>query len=1395
MATSSLRRLPARALTRAPLVRSSAMVACGLATARLLGFAFFVVAGRTLSGTDFGRMAYALNLAAVAAVLVTTSPLGLSRFLVTHRDDVHQRRVYYANWVAVVLLVLLGSAIVTALVASHLAVGGWLLVGVVANLAGVSALETYREIQRGLGRFARASGFFVAANLVQLVAIVVVAGLGHASAPLFVIAYGLSGVATLIVMNLTMPIGLGLSPRLVSVARIREVLRFVRPLLLHSVFYNVCFSADLLMVSRMLGPRAAGSYAAAETLAGGLLVVPVAVGFTFLPRVPHLPRRELRVSLVRTLSAVAAFTLPSVALLAVFGHGLLHVIFGARYPESARPLGVLAVGMGLYGLCSVLGSLWLGLGRPGYSTLATGLGMVAMLVTLPVAIAHLGIEGGAWGFAAGAATQLLMMSAVTAARLGRERDAVRDTRTAARPVVVLSDALHGPSDEGYTKVTRELTRAFRAHRTVIEVTLPAAASRPRLVAALTRLAGPALAVRSAQLRQHRGSVVLYASRAGCTLPALARARLLRAALPQARVVLIALQPRPLPGLRGRVARRLWPDLVLAGTDAERDRLRRMGARSESVGGGVDLDAFRPPRPGEKAALRRAWGLPPDDALVLHVGHLTRGRNLEALLPLTGRRGIRVVVALSTREEPGCAPIRALLEERGAIVLQGYMENIAELYRLADCYVFPTESTDFAIATPLSVIEAMASDLPVATTRLGALPERFAGRPEVRFVDSAGELAEAVLAQLDRRPSTRRLAEAYSWTAQAVRLLELLEAPAPVAGRSRGLVPRVILARARRGLWAVDDALRSVAYGSRAGFERRPTPDQRVDVVEPCAPGVDAAADAAVPQVGLISPGRHPHGPSLAAEVAGFYGLYPVEACAHDAVPLLARATSEGWPLIVVEAGDEAAPWATGSGARIAAFVARGGTVLVTAPSSHADGGLEDLFAALGLTTPATRPLASAARAVRFSTADPTLTAEFTGTEVETTDATHILDGIAGARVLASVMTAEGAHPAVVEYRIGAGRLILSAGTAGAPASLRDLPVPRHALRVLPTMMVMRRLYGTLAWRPPVSLAGFVVDDPALRCGWLGLSREVLSRVPDWDVHVTVATIPRELELADPATVGLLMRHPTRFSACYHGNDHSGYEFYLPTARRERFRARSLAAQRRAVDQAVSRGRSFLERTGLALDRVMVFPHGIGPVETLSALQAAGFLATCNFDDRDPLGAARPDDPFLGLRPAETAWSGLPLLQRRGLPDHGFVFDLFVGRPAISFSHDLHDDLEPVRSRARQIGALHGPGVHWRSLEDIAKHAYLQRRTPDGAWEVLMTANEICLHNPSPEPRTVRVRRPHLAPGSGLGVGRDARNPQPRLTLRLAPGATATVSVVDEAIRRLPSRELPCSLAG
>lgn len=340
-------------------------------------------------------------------------------------------------------------------------------------------------------------------------------------------------------------------------------------------------------------------------------------------------------------------------------------------------------------------------------------------------------------------------------------------------VVVVSEDTTGLPDEGYVKFVRELIAAIRPHRPVIELMIPAESASKRLGGMLRRCQRLREAARSPDVQGRPGAAMIYVSRSSCTVCALLRARVLKLSARRLTVAMVGLQPRKLSGFQNLVAQALWPDLLLVGTSGERDLYRQRGARAEVITGGVDLSRFRPAVAGEKEALRAKWGVPADKHIVLHVGHATTGRNLQALSPLASAPGIAVMAVLSSRPGQGATPLLEKLEQNGVLVLAGYLPDVEELYRLSDCYVFPTLSTDHALALPLSVIEALASGLPVVSVPVGALPERFSGQPGVRFA-SAGELQTAVSAQLKDRPPTRHLAEPYSWRAQADRLLRMLD---------------------------------------------------------------------------------------------------------------------------------------------------------------------------------------------------------------------------------------------------------------------------------------------------------------------------------------------------------------------------------------------------------------------------------------------------------------------------------------------------------------------------------------------------------------------------------------------------------------------------------------------
>jgi O-antigen/teichoic acid export membrane protein/glycosyltransferase involved in cell wall biosynthesis len=1350
-------------------LRSSLAVLVGFGLARLLGFAFQVTAGRLLAPPDYGRLTYALAVAAVLSVLLTTAPLGLSRFLARHAGDRSEQGAWYGAWLVAVGVVLGVSVAVTVVAAPRLGLGGWLLAGLLANLLGVAALETYREVQRGLGRYSMQSAFYVLANALQLAAVLALSALGGATPALFLLAYGLSGAGALAVFAPLSRGGPALNARTLPWARVWEVVRFLRPVLLQAVLWNVWFVGDLILVERLRGPADTGTYGAAKAIANGFLIVPAAISFVLAPRVARLSRAEVPGQLARAIGLTAAVVVPLAAVTVAAARPLTLAFFGGRYAAAAGPLAVLAVGMALYGLKSVLGALWLGLGRPVVDTVATGAATAVTLAAGVLLIPGAGPLGAAVAFTAGAAAQLAVAGGVTASAFARRRRAVPGPA----PVLLVAEELDPVPDEAYAKFVHEVGAALEGRRPLVRRSTRAG-PWDRLAAA--RVASRALQLALARAPGRRPAAVIYASRSSVTAMALLRGRLL-GLLRRAPVALVALQEFRVRSRR--VLRWLAPDLLLVPTGADCARARRAGVNAALVQSGVDLDRFRPALPGERAALRRRWSLAAEATVVLHVGHLRDGRNLERPLASLAAAGATVVLVASGRRGPESVRLRDALRAAGVRVLEGYQPRIEELYRLADCYVFTTESRGDAAALPLSVLEALASDVPVACPRFGALAERFEGAAGVSVVERPEELTAAALALAGGGARTRPLAEPFGWAAVTERLLAQLDDAALLDRAERAGRPAALRARWRRAVTVLRGQPRLRLWGRRFAYEVRP---HEGVAIEP-ARGVRSPRRPAAPGAGEVALlDCRPE--SVFAAAARLSGVRAEAARGRVPDALIDRALTERWPLVHGRPSDLDRLSESAWGA-LSAFVHLGGTLYVDAAGASG-GRLGPVSEHLGLAPPGVR--AAEAGSVTFAAEHADFARELAGARLEAPVRWPALLPAAGSEVL---VRAGGGEPLVLRHRVGQGAVVLSTGPAEVRRRLADALVagsPLAAAAAIP-LVLLRSLYGSSAWHAPAILANFSIDDPALRRGRLGLRWDLLlGQARDGGFHTTIATVPRELPLAEAPVAELFRRHPDLLSACYHGCDHDGYEFYAPDARRTRYAARPLAVQRQGLGQAVEYGRSFTAALGAELDRVMVFPYGPGPAAILPDLHRLGFVASANFGDKDPPGSARPVDEDLGLRPADLAWSGFPLLWRRGLRDRSAAIDVLLGRPLLVFAHGraLGVDFAPFAERAAAIGRLTGGTARWCSLDEVARHAYLQRRMADGGWQVLMTTNEACLHNPDPEPRVYAVLRPHRPPDTTFDVEDVLGSGEPLVTV--PPGGTSVIRLVARgALRPLAGR--------
>lgn len=237
----------------------------------------------------------------------------------------------------------------------------------------------------------------------------------------------------------------------------------------------------------------------------------------------------------------------------------------------------------------------------------------------------------------------------------------------------------------------------------------------------------------------------------------------------AKVVMSAMRP-VIPYMFKVVIPLLKPDIMLTLSPETEQMFTRFRCKTEFLPLGVDLEKFKPVTDKLKKELRRKYGLENDKFIILHVGSIKEGRNILLLkkLQISNEYQVLIVGSSSTGID---AAIKEDLIRSGCVVWTEYIKNIEEIYALSDCYIYPTvakydqwgRAIANSIELPLSVLEAMACNLPVISTRFGALPKLFDDRNGLFFFDDTNEI-ENILENMicDIAVNTRKNVLPYSW---------------------------------------------------------------------------------------------------------------------------------------------------------------------------------------------------------------------------------------------------------------------------------------------------------------------------------------------------------------------------------------------------------------------------------------------------------------------------------------------------------------------------------------------------------------------------------------------------------------------------------------------------------
>lgn len=233
---------------------------------------------------------------------------------------------------------------------------------------------------------------------------------------------------------------------------------------------------------------------------------------------------------------------------------------------------------------------------------------------------------------------------------------------------------------------------------------------------------------------------------------------------EAKTVMSAMHPS-FSFLSKRFIPLLKPDLILTQSNETEGKFKKLGCETEFLPCGVDVKKFNPNLRENKEELMEKYGIEKEKFLILHIGSIKEGRNVQLLEKLqkeNNQNQVVIVGAVSTGIDKNLAQ---QLKKTGCFVWSKYFSNVEEIYALSDCYLFPTPSKNKlnSIEMPLSVLEAMSCNLPVVTTKFGALSRVFKAGGGLFFAEGEETFVNALKKiKKGEDVKTREKVLPYSW---------------------------------------------------------------------------------------------------------------------------------------------------------------------------------------------------------------------------------------------------------------------------------------------------------------------------------------------------------------------------------------------------------------------------------------------------------------------------------------------------------------------------------------------------------------------------------------------------------------------------------------------------------
>jgi O-antigen/teichoic acid export membrane protein len=394
------------------------VVFAGNVVARALGFLFPVLIARMLDRPDFAIASFLISTGFFAGELVLTGfPTAMTRALAAARDPADR-----APWTIAALVAGLPLLFASLVLGGVLATRADAPVGLLAVvIVGLTIDAYYFALLRGLRRFGWLAIYRVAANLAQLVIIVVLAVVAPSLLTLtsVVVVYSLVYLAPIAVIEIidgparrTLRSSAVTGARSLERWRMIDLTKFAIPALLSGTAYGAILGFDVFFV-RVFAPASLADYAAARSLALPMMLVPFALAVVLLPQVAAASDRDVGRLLGRALAIAIVAAIGGWLAFLLVGPLVIEFLFPPSYRAAIEPLTTLVPAVGLLGVYSIMSGWMMGIGRPWTSAVCLGVGALVTIAGQIVITSRLGAVGAGIAMSLGVLTALALIAVAT----------------------------------------------------------------------------------------------------------------------------------------------------------------------------------------------------------------------------------------------------------------------------------------------------------------------------------------------------------------------------------------------------------------------------------------------------------------------------------------------------------------------------------------------------------------------------------------------------------------------------------------------------------------------------------------------------------------------------------------------------------------------------------------------------------------------------------------------------------------------------------------------------------------------------------------------------------------------------------------------------------------------